>query len=106
MTKLIYRAFEFISFLNSKFFLLHFDDFNTFFSLIFYMNDFFEKFKNFENQFRFLRDHFLSRIEWTRLKLSFRKLKLFINQIKTLNVIYVIDEHVYILKNRIIKITR
>ena len=63
MIELTYRAFGSILISNSKSFLLHFSDLIISSSIIFYINDFFGSFLNFENQFRFLRDHFFLRIK-------------------------------------------
>ena len=52
--KLTYRAFELMSVSNSKSSLLHFSDSIVLSSITFYINDFFEGFLNFKNQFRFL----------------------------------------------------
>ena len=80
MIEVINRVFEKILELNeqnAESFFLHF--FNSLYSpnLCFYMDDFFdEQFKGFFFLYRYLRDHFLPRIEWTKLKLSFKKLVL------------------------------
>ena len=52
--KLTYRAFESISASNSKSFLLYSSDLIISSSITFYINDFFEGFLDFENQFKFL----------------------------------------------------
>ena len=66
--------------------------------IIFYINNLFSEHLNFEIQFIFLYNHFFLCIEWVRLTLSFRKLWLFVNQIKVLNVLYYIEKKIYILK--------
>ncbi len=53
--------------------------------MIFYMNDFFDGFRSFKKQYDFLSQHFFSQVEWVLLQLSFKKLKLFVSEIKTLN---------------------
>ncbi len=63
MIKVVYWVFETLSSSMKKFSLLHFESSNTLSSLTFYMNDFFERFKNFKKQYSFLKHHFLSRIE-------------------------------------------
>ena len=63
LTESVYKAFECISTSNSESFLLHSSDSQKSVSLIFYMNDFFEEFSDFESLFVFLRNHFFSRIE-------------------------------------------
>ena len=63
LTEDVYKIFECISTSNPESFLLHSSDSQKSALLIFYMNDFFEKFFDFESLFVFLRDHFFSRIE-------------------------------------------
>lgn len=104
MTKAVYWVFKILSSSMKKFSLLHFKSSNTLSSLTFYINDFFEKFENFEKQYQFLQHHFLSRIEWAKLKLSFKKLKLFEKSIKALEIIHTIDEFIQVLKDKIEKI--
>ena len=55
-------------------------------SLVFYMNDFLGGFQDFGNIFPFSRDHFFPRVEWARLLLSSKKLRLFASLIKALGV--------------------
>ena len=104
ITELIYRAFEIIS--QRESFLLHFSDLSYQSMLTFYMNDFFDDFRNFQKQYDFLKNHFLLRVEWARLRLSFKKLKLFEEFIKALDVTYIVKEHVKILKERVAKIVK
>ena len=61
--KLTYRVFEFILISNLKSFLLHSSDLIISLLIIFYINDFFEEFQDFEDLFRFFRDHFFFRVE-------------------------------------------
>ena len=106
MTELIYRAFEVLSFSIKKLFLLHSIDLNHQSMFTFYINDFFEDFKNFDEQYEFLRTHFLFWVEWAKLRLSFKKLKLFQTKIRVLDVIHHIDDKIRILKERVARIAR
>jgi translation initiation factor 2 alpha subunit (eIF-2alpha) len=106
MIKLMYKAFESLSSFIEEFSLLHSVDLHHLSMLIFYINDFFEKFQNFDDLYEFLRDHFLSRIEWAKLRLFFKKMHLFENKMKALKVIHCSDDFVKILKNRIKKIAK
>lgn len=63
MTELVYRAFNSISASNPEPSLLHSSDPEIPPPITFYMNDFFEGFRSFEDQFVFLRDYFFPRIE-------------------------------------------
>ena len=54
--------------------------------LAFYLDDIFGGYPNFEAQYAFLRDHFLPRIAWARLRLSFSKLSLFQESIVALGI--------------------
>ena len=54
----------------------------------------------------FLRDHFFPRVEWARLLLSFRKLRLFARSLKALGVIHEIGGLVRVLDERVEKIAR
>jgi hypothetical protein len=62
------------------------------------MDDFFRGFQGFDDLYEFLRDHFLPRIEWAKLRLSFKKMHLFEKQIKALGVTHVIGGFVKILE--------
>lgn len=104
MMKAVYRAFEALPSSIKKSSLLHSEDPCILSPLIFYINDFFEGFRNFEEQYQFLRHHFLPRIEWAKLKLFFKKLKLFDESIKALEDTHTIDEFIQVLKDRIEKI--
>ena len=59
---------------------------------------------SFQEQFDFLRHHFFPRIEWARLKLSFKKLRLFAKEIKALGVTHCVAGLVHILEDRIKRI--
>ena len=63
MIELTYRVFDALSFFIKKFSLLHSNDSASLSMLTFYMNDFFENFANFDEQYDFLKEHFLFRIE-------------------------------------------
>ena len=106
LTKVVYKTLKFISFLNSKSSLLHSVDSFISSSLFIYINDIFDEFRDFDEMFNFLRDHFFSRIEWAHLKLSFKKLKLFMNRIKALNVVHVVEDQIYIVSKKIEKIAK
>lgn len=58
---------------------------------MFYMDDFFGGFKDFDNQFAFLRAHFFPRVEWAHLLLSFKKLRLFASSVRALGIIPWVD---------------
>ena len=63
LTEMIYKILRFISFSNSESSLLHSDNSFISSSLFIYMNDIFDEFRIFDDMFKFLRDHFFSRIE-------------------------------------------
>lgn len=106
MTELVYRAFGFIPPPDPEPSLLHSASPEIPPPLTFYMDDFFGGFRDFEDQFVFLRDHFLPRVEWARLLLSFKKLRLFASTIKALGVSHTIGGIVQILQTRIAKIAK
>ena len=60
---------------------------------------------SFEEQFAFLRDHFLPRIEWARLKLSFKKLFIFQETVKALGIQHFIGGTMQVFPDRVRKIT-
>ena len=104
MTELGYRAFGALppphkepSFLHSA----HCDHLPV---LTFYTDDLFGGFISFQEQYDFLRHHFLPRIEWACLRLSFKKLKLFASSIKALGVTHRVGGLIDILEDRIKKI--
>lgn len=68
------------------------------------MNDLFGGFKDFEELFHFLKNHFLPRVEWAKLMLSFKKLKLFEESLVALGVVHTVEECLYILPERLRKI--
>ena len=106
MTELVYRGFGFIPPPLPEPSLLHSDNPEEPPPLTFYMDDFFGGFRDFEHQFSFLRDHFFPRVEWVKLLLSFKKLRLFAASIKALGVNHVVGGHVYVLEERVAKIAR
>ena len=106
LTKSVYKTFECISVFNSEFSLLHFSDSQKSAFLTFYMNDFFEKFSDFESLFIFLRDHFFSRIEWAKFRLSFKKLQLFMNSMRALEITHSVSGHVSITFSKAEKIVK
>ncbi len=96
MTKLVYRTFESLSFFINELSLLHSTDSSHLLVLMFYMNDFFERFQSFDDLYEFLRDHFFSRIEWSKLRLAFKKMHLFERQIKVLKVTHIVNDFIKI----------
>lgn len=104
MTEAVYRAFGALPPPMKELSPLHSGSPSTLPPLTFYMNDFFGGFENFEEQYQFLRHHFLPRIEWAKLKLSFKKLKLFKRSIKALGVTHTIGGFIQVLEDRIEKI--
>lgn len=106
MIELVYRAFGALPHPYKEPSLLHSASPDDLPVLTFYMDDFFGGFRTFEEQYDFLRYHFLPRVEWARLRLSFKKLQLFQDQIKALGVTHSIGGHVHILEDRIAKIVR
>ena len=106
MTELAYRAFGPIPASFPEPLLLHSTNPATHPPLTFYIDDFFGGFQDFDDQFRFLWDHFLPRVKWAKLLLSFKKLRLFASSIKALGVTNRIGGRVHILKERIDKIAR
>ena len=106
MNELVYRAFGFIPSPNPEPSLLHSDDPAIPPALTFYMDDFFGGFRDFEDQFSFLIDHFFPRIDWAKLVLAFRKLRLFAKSIKALGVTHTVGGLVNVLEDRVAKIAR
>ena len=106
MTELVYRAFGPIPRPDPEPSLLHSPDPSTPPPLAFYMDDFFGGFQDFEELYAFLRDHFFPRVEWAKLLLSFKKLRLFATEIKALGVSHRIGGHIKILEERVEKIAK
>ncbi len=107
MIELVYKAFNSLSSsADSESSLLHSNDSFHLSVLVFYMNDFFDEFQSFDDLYEFLRDYFLSRIEWAKLRLFFKKMYLFENKMKTLRITHCVDDFIKILKDRIKKIAK
>ena len=104
MTAAVYKGFGFIPPPQQEPSLLHSDDPSVPPPLSFYTDDFFGGFRDFQAQFLFLRDHFFPRVEWARMVLSFKKLRLFADSIEALGVRHCVGGHVYIRDGRIAKI--
>src|SRR5215469_630394 len=86
--------------------LLHTDDPIGVPHMVFYMDDLFGGGESFEDLFPFLSYHFLPRIEWAGLRLSFKKLRLFVDEVVSLGVLHKANGQVRILSERIEKILR
>ncbi len=56
--------------------------------LKFYMDDIFGAFQDFDSGYAYLKDHLLPRIAWAKFRLSFKKLRLFMDEIDALGVIH------------------
>ena len=99
MIEIVNRAFEKVfvqNEFNYEFSFLHFFNLFQFSNLCFYMNDFFEEQSaDFFFLYRYLKNHFLFRIEWIKLKLFFKKLFLWQIFIKTLNIIHEINDKIW-----------
>jgi len=106
MTELAYRAFGALPPPFHEPSLLHSNNPATPPTLVFYMDNFFGGFQSFDELYEFLRVHFLPRVEWARLKLSFKKLRLFESEIKVLGVTHSVGGFVQILEARVAKIAR
>ena len=106
MTELAYRAFGPIPPPQPEPSLLHSSDPSLPPPLTFYMDDFFGGFKDFEEQFTLLRNHFFPWVEWAKLLLSFKKLRLLANSIEALGVLHTVGGLVHILDKRTSKITQ
>ena len=106
MTELVYRAFGGLPPPFKELSMLHSNDPAVPSTIVFYMDDFFGGFRGFEEQYEFLRVHFLPRVEWARLKLSFKKLRLFETKIKALGVTHEIGGLVRVLEERVTKIAK
>lgn len=104
LIELICKIFEFISLSKSKFSLLHSAHSSVPLFLVFYMNDQFDEFENFEKLFCFFKNHFLSKIKWIKLMLFFKKFKLFEKFLIILNVVHTMKKCFYILFEKIRKI--
>ncbi len=106
LIELMYWAFEALSSSHRELSLLHSNSLKKLSVMIFYINDFFNNFRSFKKQYNFLSQHFFSWVEWTLLQLSFKKLKLFVSEIKTLDVTHRVEDFVNVLKFHIKKILK
>lgn len=70
----------------------------------FYMDDIVSGSSSFESAFHFLQHHFLPRILWAGLKLSFKKLKLFVPEIVALGIKHEVGGQLHVKPARIEKI--
>ena len=104
MTAAVYKGFGFIPPPHPEPSLLHSGDPSIPPPLSFYTDDFFGGFPDFQAQFAFLRDHFFPRVEWAKMVLSFKKLRLFAGSIEALGVRHCVGGHVYIRGGRISRI--
>lgn len=106
MSELMNITFEEIS--KSDYFLslIQSDISNEIASLFSYANDIFDEHDFFENQFCFLRYHFLLRIEWSDLQLFFKKFQVIMNRVVSLKITHDIRESVRILQDRMTKIIK
>ena len=77
---------------NPKSSLMHNKHHNKSTNACFYIDDIFDDHVSIKKKYDFLKNHFLPRILWFMMKISLKKLKLNIIQIKTLNQIHRIDE--------------
>lgn len=104
MTELGYRAFGALPPPHNEPSFLHSASHEHLPVLTFYTDDLFGGFRNFQEQYDFLRQHFLPRVEWPRLRLSFKKLQQFAESIKALGVTHHVGGLVTILEDRIKKV--
>jgi len=77
---------------------------NTLPPCCFYMDDVFSGFSNYDTAFKFLEENLLPRLLWAKLRLSFKKLRLFMHQVKALGVLHSAGGSVHILPDRVDKI--
>ncbi len=104
MIELAYRAFGALLPPIREPSLLHSSNLGHLPVLTFYMDDFFGDVSCFEKLYDFLRNHFFPRVEWARLRLWFKKLRLFEEAIKALGVTHHIGGRVQILEDRVRRI--
>jgi hypothetical protein len=69
-----------------------------------FVDDLYGGAESFENMYQFLRGHFFPRIEWAGLRLSFKKLALFVTEVDALGIHHEVGGHMSIKENRIQKI--
>ena len=103
MSELMNITLESISESSSESSLLH-NNSDDSSQLAFYINDIFSEHIDFKSQFSFLRDYFLSQIEWVRLTLSFKKLQLFVDYITALRIDHYIERKIFIREAQIANI--
>ena len=77
---------------NSKPSLMHSKHYNKSTNVCFYIDDIFDDHVSIKKKYNFLKNYFLFRILWFMMKISLKKLKLNIIQIKILSQIHRIDE--------------
>ena len=106
ITDAAYRAFEALPPPLDKPSLLHSSSATHLPLLTFYTDDFFGGFANFQEQYEFLRTHFLPRVEWALFRLSSQKLQLFQSSITALGITHSIGGMVRVLKDRVEKVAR
>jgi hypothetical protein len=106
MIELIYKAFESLSSSIKKFSLLNSANLFHLSMLVFYMNDFFDEFQIFHDLYEYLRDHFLSSIAWIKLRLFFKKMHLFKNEMNALKITHFVNDFIKILKNSFKRIAK
>jgi len=67
----------------------------------FYIDNIFFGFKDFKTIYIFLKDYLLSCLLWSKLKLLFKKLKLFIDKIIVLGIKHKVSRKIYIKLDRV-----
>lgn len=92
--------------LNSESSLLHSHDRHTTPGVAFYIDDTFGAHASYVEQYRFLRDHFLPRIIWARMRISLKKLKIGMHEIKVLGQVHRVGGAMNIKKESIEKIRK
>ena len=70
----------------------------------FYIDNIFFKIQNFKEDYRYIRYELFPKIEWTKLKLLFNKIKLFMIEVLALKLLYKVGGLVIIKLERINKI--
>ena len=106
MTELIYRCFGPLPEPHCEPSLLHSSSPRDPPPLVFYVDDFFGGFDSWESQYDFLKDHFLPRLEWGLLRLSFKKLRVFMSAIKALGITHCTGGEVRIIDERVARIAK
>ena len=75
------------------------DAFNDLAPITFYMNNLFEGYDGFESLYLFLKHHFFPRIEWVKLCITFKKLRIEVSKIVALSIVHLVKGCVHILKS-------